>query len=117
MLSKKEIICPNNLLKIAKNKGPVKAVIVNAGKKVAIESTSQAVKANLIVDDAQKHGHDLKKCHAYSDSFSDVPMLSVVGHAFCINPDKKLSRLANAYRWPILDISRQPPASHRKDKK
>ena len=48
MLSKKEIICPNNLLKIAKNKGPVKAVIVNAGKKVAIESTSQAVKANLI---------------------------------------------------------------------
>ena len=73
-------------------------------------------KANLIVDDAQKHGHDLKKCHAYSDSFSDVPMLSVVGHAFCINPDKKLSRLANAYRWPILDISRKPPASHRKDK-
>ena len=48
MLSKKEIICPNNLLKIAKNKGPVKAVIVNAGKKVAIESTRQAVKANLI---------------------------------------------------------------------
>ena len=48
MLSKKEIICPNNLLKIAKNKGPVKAVIVNAGKKVAIESTKQAVEANLI---------------------------------------------------------------------
>ena len=48
MLSKKEIICPNNLLKIAKIKGPVKAVIVNAGKKVAIESTKQAVEANLI---------------------------------------------------------------------
>ena len=48
MLSKKEIICPDNLLKIAKNKGPVKAVIVNAGKKVAIESTRQAIKANLI---------------------------------------------------------------------
>ena len=48
MLSKKEIICPNNLLKIAKNKGPVKAVVVNAGKKVAIESTRQAVEANLI---------------------------------------------------------------------
>lgn len=74
-------------------------------------------KANLIVADAQKHGHDLRKCHAYSDSYSDVPMLSVVGHAFCINPDKKLTRLANAYRWPILDISKKPPASHRKDKK
>ena len=35
MISNKEIICPENLLKIAKTKGPVKAVIVNAGKKVA----------------------------------------------------------------------------------
>ena len=31
MLSKKEIICPKNLLEIAKKKGPAKAVIVNAG--------------------------------------------------------------------------------------
>ena len=48
MLSNKEIICPNNLLKIARDKGPTKAVIVNAGKKVAILSTKQAVEANLI---------------------------------------------------------------------
>ena len=48
MLSNKEIICPNNLLKIARDKGPIKAVIVNAGKKVAILSTKQAVEANLI---------------------------------------------------------------------
>jgi len=43
MLSKKQIICPENLLKIAKTKGPVQAVIVNAGKAVSIESTKQAV--------------------------------------------------------------------------
>ena len=49
MLSNREIICPDNLLKIAKGKGPVKAVIVNAVKKVAIESTKQAVEANLII--------------------------------------------------------------------
>ena len=49
MLSKKKIICPENLLKIAKNKGPVEAVIVNAGKKVALESAKQAVEANLII--------------------------------------------------------------------
>ena len=49
MLSKKKIICPDNLLKIAKNKGPVEAVIVNAGKKVALESAKQAVEANLII--------------------------------------------------------------------
>ena len=49
MLSRKEIICPENLLKIAKEKGPVKAVIVNAVKEVAIVSAKQAVEANLII--------------------------------------------------------------------
>ena len=49
MLSKKNIICPEGLLKIAKTKGPAKAVIVNAVKPVAIESTKQAVDANLII--------------------------------------------------------------------
>ena len=49
MLSNKEIICPDNLLKIAKEKGPVKAVIVNAVKEVAVVSAKQAVEANLII--------------------------------------------------------------------
>jgi len=48
MLSKKEIICPENLLKIAKTKGPIKVVIVNAGKSVSIESAKQAVDEGLI---------------------------------------------------------------------
>ena len=67
------------------------------------------VKSHLIVEDAKKHGHDLSLCHGYSDSYSDVPMLSVVGQAFCVNPDKKLQRLAQAYRWPIIDITRKQP--------
>lgn len=61
-------------------------------------------KSRIIAEDAKKHGHDLALCHAYSDSYSDVPMLSVVGQPFCINPDEKLERLAKAYDWPILDI-------------
>jgi len=61
-------------------------------------------KAKLIVDDAQAHGHHLPDCHGYSDSYSDVPMLSVVGHPFCVNPDTRLERLAQAYDWPILDV-------------
>ena len=48
MLSKKEIICPEQLLKLAKIKGPVKVVIVNAGKAVSIESAKQAVDESLI---------------------------------------------------------------------
>ena len=71
-------------------------------------------KVTFIVEDAQKHDHELKHCQAYSDSFSDVPMLSVVGQAFCINPDRKLRRMSRAYRWPIIDLERQPPASFRK---
>ena len=48
MLSRNEIICPENLLKIAKTKGPIKVVIVNAGKSVSIESAKQAVEEGLI---------------------------------------------------------------------
>ena len=48
MLSKKTIVCPDNLLKIAKTKGPVKVVIVNAGKQIAIESAKQGVEEGLI---------------------------------------------------------------------
>jgi len=48
MLSKKEIICPENLFKYAKSKGVIKAVIVNAGKAVVMESVKQAVDSNLI---------------------------------------------------------------------
>ena len=48
MLSRKEIICPENLLKIAKTKGPIKVVIVNAGKSASIESAKQAVDEGLI---------------------------------------------------------------------
>ena len=48
MLSSKEIVCPEKLLKLAKTKGPVKVVIVNAGKAVSIESTKQAFDEGLI---------------------------------------------------------------------
>ena len=65
-------------------------------------------KAVLMVEDARSVGHDLADCSAYSDSYSDVPMLSVVGHPACINPDGRLARLARAYDWPILDIDSPP---------
>ena len=47
MLSNKEIVCPEQLIKLAKTKGPIKVVIVNAGKAVSIESTKQAVEEGL----------------------------------------------------------------------
>ena len=48
MLSNKEIICPENLLKFAKNKKNITAGIVNAGKPLPMHSAMEAVKENLI---------------------------------------------------------------------
>jgi len=48
MLSNKKIICPNNLINVAKKKGTVNAVIVNAGEMFPMESVHKAVQQNLI---------------------------------------------------------------------
>jgi HAD superfamily hydrolase (TIGR01490 family) len=63
-------------------------------------------KAILVRDHAREHGHNLDECFAYSDSYSDVPMLSIVGYPVAVNPDRRLSMLARAYHWPILDLGR-----------
>ena len=62
-------------------------------------------KARLLRDHARSNGHDLDECFAYSDSYSDVPMLSVVGHPAAVNPDRKLTHLAEAYHWPIIHLA------------
>ena len=48
MLSNKKIICPNNLIKVAKKTGTVEAAIVNAGEIFPMESVHKAVQYNLI---------------------------------------------------------------------
>jgi HAD superfamily hydrolase (TIGR01490 family) len=61
-------------------------------------------KSRVIYDHAVANGHDLSECFGYSDSYSDVPMLSVVGKPAVINPDSKLRRLARAHQWPIIKL-------------
>ena len=48
MLSNKKIVCPNNLIDIAKKLGTVDAAIVNAGEIFPMESVYKAVEHNLI---------------------------------------------------------------------
>ena len=48
MLTKKEIVCPNNLLSTANKKKGITAAIVNAGKPLPMQSVMDAVKENLI---------------------------------------------------------------------
>ncbi len=63
-----------------------------------------ANKANRIRDYCIAHGLRLDRSHAYSDSLSDYPMLSVVGRPTAVNPDARLRSHARAYEWPILDL-------------
>jgi len=39
---------------------------------------------------------------AYSDSASDLPLLSACGHPVAVNPDRRLRKAAKAADWPIL---------------
>ena len=52
---------------------------------------------------AEREGLDLRRCSAYSDSYNDLPMLSMVGDAVAINPDAKLRDHARAQGWRIRD--------------
>lgn len=64
-----------------------------------------ANKANRVRDYCLQHGLRLDLSHAYSDSLSDYPMLTVVGRPTAVNPDSRLRSHARAYEWPILDLT------------
>lgn len=63
-------------------------------------------KARAIRELAEQHGYDLAECYAYSDSVTDVAMLEAVGHAYAVNPDRELRRIATERGWPVLVFSR-----------
>ncbi len=63
-------------------------------------------KADAIAELAADRGYDLAECYAYSDSITDTPMLDVVGHAFVVNPNAALRRLADERGWGALRFER-----------
>jgi len=52
---------------------------------------------------AEREGLDLRRCSAYSDSYNDLPMLSMVGDPCAINPDARLRAYAREQGWRIRD--------------
>lgn len=60
-------------------------------------------KAEAVRALATAEGLDLARCAAYSDSHNDIPMLSLVGHPYAINPDTKLRKHARAHDWRLRD--------------
>lgn len=59
-------------------------------------------KADALVELATEEGIELAESTAYSDSYSDVPLLEAVGHPVAVNPDRALRRLAAEADWPSL---------------
>jgi HAD superfamily hydrolase (TIGR01490 family) len=63
-----------------------------------------ATKASWIRIFAEREGISLSDSFAYSDSMSDLPMLSIVGHPAAVNPDMRLRQTALHHDWPILNL-------------
>jgi HAD superfamily hydrolase (TIGR01490 family) len=66
-------------------------------------------KAAAIRELAAAGGYDLADCYAYSDSITDLPMLSAVGHPTAVNPDRALRRAALERGWPVREFTRPVP--------
>jgi HAD superfamily hydrolase (TIGR01490 family) len=58
-------------------------------------------KVDAMKELAEKHGIDLRRSYAYTDSVTDLPMLDAVGHPVPVNPDKELRRVATERGWQV----------------
>lgn len=68
-------------------------------------------KADAMRELAARHGVDLERSYAYSDSVSDLPMLEAVGQAVAVNPDRVLARIARERGWEVRHFVRPIPVS------
>jgi putative phosphoserine phosphatase/1-acylglycerol-3-phosphate O-acyltransferase len=50
----------------------------------------------------EMRNYRLSEAFYYGDSISDLTALKVVGHPVCVQPDRKLSRIAHENGWRIL---------------
>lgn len=50
----------------------------------------------------EDHDVDLARSYFYTDSVTDLPLLDLVGHPVCVNPDPRLYREAARRHWPVM---------------
>lgn len=63
-------------------------------------------KADVMREIAAAEGIDLTASYAYSDSYTDAPMLEAVGHPVAVNPDRVLLKLAREREWEVRTFVR-----------
>lgn len=59
-------------------------------------------KAQAMAELADRYGFDLADSYAYSDSYTDLPMLEAVGNPVVVNPDRVLAKIAKERNWRSL---------------
>ncbi|HEX8001844.1 MAG TPA: HAD family hydrolase [Mycobacteriales bacterium] len=94
MVGADEVVATRMVVEDGKYTGDIEFYAYGEGKAEAIRAL------------AGRHGWDLAECYAYSDSFTDLPMLEAVGHPVAVNPDKALRRVAVEREWPIREFRR-----------
>jgi HAD superfamily hydrolase (TIGR01490 family) len=58
-------------------------------------------KVSRLKEYCEKNNSKVEQAWYYGDSFSDFPVLQIVGNPVCVNPDKKLQKAANKNSWKI----------------
>ncbi|HEX2039166.1 MAG TPA: HAD family hydrolase [Acidimicrobiales bacterium] len=71
-------------------------------------------KAEAMQERAAAEGIDLAASYAYSDSYTDAPMLEAVGHPVAVNPDRVLLKLARERGWEVRYFNRPVPLRTRR---
>ena len=63
-------------------------------------------KAEAMRELAEAEGLDLAESSAYSDSYTDLPMLEAVGHPVAVNPDRVLAKVAREREWEVMQFTK-----------
>jgi phosphate acetyltransferase len=100
MLSNKKILCPNNLINVAKKTGTVTAAIVNAGEIFPMESVHKAVQHNLIIPTFIGDENEIKK---YADKLKwDISKYKIINEKNENNTALIAAKLASEDKVKII---------------
>jgi HAD superfamily hydrolase (TIGR01490 family) len=61
------------------------------------------VKLARVKEFCTKNSFKLEDAWYYADSMADLAVFNAVGSPVCINPDKKLAKLAVKKKWPVFN--------------
>lgn len=81
-------------------------IFYNDGKvytKNTITHVNGKQKTLKVLEALNGHQIDWENSYAYGDSFSDLPILELVGNPVAVRPEEKLRKLANERGWEVMD--------------